>query len=53
VSVFVGVDRHGMAGLHFQQQDPAVAARLLATNTLPDALPENLPPLRAVPLSSP
>ena len=49
VSVFVGVDRHGMAGL----QDPAVAARLLATNTLPDALPENLPPLRAVPLSSP
>ncbi|MCX7058583.1 MAG: hypothetical protein NTZ79_15750 [Proteobacteria bacterium] len=52
-SVFLGVDRHGMAGLHIQQQDPAVTAQLLARDTLPDTLPDNLPPLRAVPLSSP
>ena len=42
-----------MAGLHIQQQDPAVTAQLLARDTLPDTLPDNLPPLRAVPLSSP
>lgn len=49
VSVFVGVNRRGMPGLHIQQQDPAYVARLEVSKTMPDVLP----PLRAVPLSSP
>lgn len=46
VSVYVGVNRAGVAGLHFQQQDPdaELAARAL---TVDDA------PLRSVPLTSP
>jgi hypothetical protein len=47
ITVFFGIDRKGVAGLHVQQQDP---------NDLPAArlgyAPLELPPLRAVPLNS-
>jgi hypothetical protein len=48
VTVFFGVDRHGVAGLHIQQQD-ASDLPLLARS----APPADVPPLRAVPLRSP
>lgn len=48
LTVFFGIDRHGVAGLHIQQQDP---------NDLPPMLAHEAPfadvPLRAVPLRSP
>jgi len=49
VTVFLGVDRSGVAGLHIQQQ---------AANDLPPLFarsfaPSEAPPLRAVPLRSP
>ncbi len=47
VTVFLGIDHAGHAGLHIQQQDP---------NDLPPMrmrrMPMELPPLRAVPLAS-
>jgi hypothetical protein len=49
ITVFIGVDRHGVAGLHFQQQDANDLPPLLA-RTAPLAEP---PPLRAVPLRLP
>jgi len=49
VTIFLGVDRSGVAGLHIQQQDandlPPLFARSFA--------PSDAPPLRAVPLRSP
>lgn len=49
VTIFLGVDRHGVAGLHIQQQDANDLPPLLARNA-PLADP---PPLRAVPLRLP
>ena len=49
VTIFLGVARHGVAGLHIQQQDPNDLPPLLARNPPLAALP----PLRAVPLHSP
>jgi hypothetical protein len=48
LTIYVGVDRHGMAGLHIQQQDPAYAMRIATMPPAPDAMP----PLRAVPLNA-
>ena len=47
LTVFFGLNRAGVAGLHFQQQDPGEP--LLFERT---AAPGQLPPLRAVPLDS-
>jgi hypothetical protein len=49
LTVFFGIDRHGVAGLHFQQQDAADLPPLLA-HEAPFA---DVPPLRAAPLRSP
>jgi hypothetical protein len=49
LTVFFGIDRHGVAGLHFQQQDADDLPPLLA-HQAPFA---DVPPLRAVPLRSP
>ena len=48
LTVYFGVDRHGMPGLHIQQQDPAYVMRVAAMAPLPDTMP----PLRAVPLNA-
>lgn len=48
LTIYVGVDRHGMAGLHIQQQDPAYAMRIATMPPVTDAMP----PLRAVPLNA-
>ena len=47
VTVFLGVDYAGHAGLHVQQQDPIYLPPLKLRNA-----PAALPPLRAIPLSS-
>jgi hypothetical protein len=47
VTVFLGIDHAGHAGLHVQQQDPSYLPPLRLRNA-----PASLPPLRAVPLSS-
>ena len=47
VTVFLGIDHAGHAGLHIQQQDPNYLPPLRLRNA-----PATLPPLRAVPLSS-
>ena len=47
LTVFFGLNRAGVAGLHVQQQDPGEPLRFERT-----AAPGPLPPLRAVPLES-
>jgi hypothetical protein len=49
LTIFFGVDRRGLAGLHIQQQDTADLPPLLA-HEAPFA---DVPPMRAVPLRSP
>jgi len=49
LTIFLGVDRRGVAGLHIQQQDADDLPPLIAR----DAPPADLPPLRGVPLRSP
>ena len=53
LTVFLGLNRAGVAGLHFQRQDPGEPLRFdRGIGLQSGAIPAQLPPLRAVPLDS-
>ncbi len=46
-SVYFGLDRHGLPGLHIARQDPSYSASVRMAEP-----PDVIPPLRAVPLNA-